>query len=225
MASSSDWIDQARVTHARAGESLGWLAALTSDEASEPGEFCAMSPFDPPVVEARPEPPEQQPVPDIADVVEDDPEERGYRRGFAEGEALAKRAGEEALGIEQQRYRELRSAFQSLDQVAVDALTQELKTSVLAMCRQVVGEYALDEDALAARCQAAAKRLGAGPEGLTLELHPETRAKLAKDALPDWTLADDPSLAPGALRLTGADGSVRDGPDDWARAFAEALKL
>lgn len=223
MANSSDWIAQAGSARSARTESRGWLAALALNEASDARGFCAVSPFDPPAVEIEPDPPEPQPVPDTPDPVEHDPEERGYLRGFAEGEQLAKRAGEDALLAEQQRYRDLRSAIRKLDEAAQEALAQDLKASVLAMCKQVVGEYALDEEALVSRCHAAAKRLGAGPEKLTLQLHPNTRAKLASDAFGDWTLIDDPSLAPGALRLTGADGSVRDGPDDWSRAFSEAL--
>ena len=231
MVSSSDWIAQAESLRPGGAENRGWLAALALNDEHEARGFCAVSPFDPPAVEIESEPPVSsepsapQPVPDISDPVEDDPEERGYLRGFAEGEQLAKRAGEEALLAEQQRYRDLRSAIRKLDEAAQDALAQDLKESVLAMCKQVVGEYAMDEEALVSRCHAAAKRLGAGPDKLTLQLNPDTRAKLAPDAFGEWTLADDPSLAPGALRLTGADGSVRDGPDDWARAFAEALKL
>lgn len=144
-------------------------------------------------------------------------------RGYAEGHAEAMRAGQDALAQEQARYRELRLAFRALDAAAMDALAQDLNATVLSLCEQVVGEYALDSEALARRCEAAAQRLGAGPNHLTLYLHPETRARLNADLLPGWTIEDDAALAPGALRLISQDGAMREGPDDWHRAFAEGL--
>lgn len=151
------------------------------------------------------------------------PEEEAYMRGFAEGHAQAKRAGDDAVTQEQARYRELRMAFRALDAAAMEALASDLSATVQALCEQVVGEYALDGAALEKRCEAAARRLGAGPRDLTLTLHPENRAQLSADAFPGWRVEEDAAMAPGALRLTSADGAVREGPDDWRRAFAQAL--
>ncbi|MEL6739014.1 MAG: hypothetical protein AAFO28_08815, partial [Pseudomonadota bacterium] len=66
--------------------------------------------------------------------------------------------------------------------------------------------------------------LGAGPSQATLHLNPETLAALDKAAFADWTLVEDPGLPQGSLRVTNADGSARDGLDDWMRALAEGAQ-
>jgi len=144
-------------------------------------------------------------------------------RGYAEGHAEAKRAGDTALADEAAHVRELRMAFRALDVAGMDALEQDLNATVLALCEGVLGEYAANAEVLTTRCRSAAKRLGAGPREVTLHLHPSTREQINAEAFPGWSFEDDPTLSPGALRLTGADGAVRDGPEDWMRALSEAL--
>ncbi|MEM1196374.1 MAG: hypothetical protein AAGH57_09750 [Pseudomonadota bacterium] len=235
MANSSDWIAQlgAAAEGAQGGAPPpGWVAALTASPSHYPSGFQGGSPFcaDAPDAHADPvvEPPQTAPPTESAQAPsceeeEEDPQAEAYQRGFAEGHSEATRSGEATLLAEQERFRELRSAFRSLDAAAREVLAKDLQATVVALCEQVLGDYAMDTDALALRCEAAAKRLGAGPRDLTLQLHPETRARLSPDALADWTLADDASLAPGALRLASSDGAVRDGPQDWMRALTEAL--
>jgi len=249
MPNSSDWIVEAGSVRSAPVPQEGWLAALTLEDAQADGGFRDISPFAPLQPSPQPAPSSEgaasegraplnssakakrdMTLEDEADLppqppvdIPPDPQELAYERGFAEGQALAKQAGEEALAIEQGRYRELRLAFRALDQAAMEALAQDLNATVLALCNQVLDDYALDNQALIARCHKAAKRLGAGPSELTLHLNPETRAQLSPDALGDWAVADDASLAPGSLKMTSGDSCAREGPDDWARAIAEAL--
>ena len=195
-----------------------WITARGLAEPDTPGGFREALPFGTSAVRTDPEP-------ETADAPRDEvtPLEDAYMRGYAEGHAEAKRGADTALADEQARYGELRLAFRTLDAAAISALTQDLNATVLALCEQVLGDFALDREALLTRCEAAAKRLGAGPKGYTVHLHPQTRERIAEGALPGWRFEDDDGLKPGALRLTGADGSVRDGPEDWMRAFTEAL--
>ncbi|MEE4287955.1 MAG: hypothetical protein V2J14_01180, partial [Erythrobacter sp.] len=168
-----------------------------------------------------PPPPPPEPGPSAA--------ERAHARGLAEGRAEAASAAEAELAAERARFASLRLAFRRLDAAATEALAQDLQATVLALCEGVLGEYGHDTEALLARCQRAAQRLGAGPAStggepaLTLHLHPDTRRRLDPAALPGWALADDPALDPGGLRLTGERGAVRDTPADWMRAITEAL--
>ncbi|MDJ0979139.1 MAG: FliH/SctL family protein [Erythrobacter sp.] len=220
MANSSEWIAEVgAVPQARLQSSSrsDWIAALAPDAPASPSGFLEGAPFATSVqaVEIEPSTPDSD-----HGSAEDD----AFLRGLAEGKAEATRACEDQLERERKRFRDLRLAFRALDAAALEALAQDLSETVLALCRQVIGEYAIDDAAVLSRCQRAAERLGAGPSDLTLYLNPETRAKLDESALPGWTLAEDPALAPGSLRLTSADGSVRDGPEDWARAIAEALR-
>ena len=229
MASSSDWIAEAGAAAHRAEQGApapGWMAALVADQPADPSGFVYTSPFALSRAEARAAPvaeptkptetrPEQPPLEDAA--------AKAYARGFADGHNTATRAGEAVLVAERERFGELSSAFRSLDTATKEVLAKDLHATVLTLCKQVLGEYAIDQEALGRRCEAAANRLGAGPRELTVHLNPETRARLAPEALADWTLADDPELAPGSLRLTGPQGAVRDGPQDWMRALVEGL--
>ncbi|MEM6858478.1 MAG: FliH/SctL family protein [Pseudomonadota bacterium] len=233
MANSSDWIAQigAQAGKQSAGEgspgsgpgNADWLAALTLDERGEPGRFRDLSPFAAPAPSPAPTP---QPAPDPSPYTEpeEDPEAAAYARGLAEGEAQAQRAAEAALAAERERLREVRLAFRSLDAQALEALAQDLNATVLALCKLVLGDYALDTEALEHRCRRAAARLGAGPSQARLHLNPETLAALDKEAFADWTLVEDPGLPEGSLRVTNSDGSARDGLEDWMRALSEGAQ-
>lgn len=47
---------------------------------------------------------------------------------------------------------------------------------------------------------------------------------LGPEALAEWTVIADSALDVGALLLEGPDGAVRDGPADWRRAIAAAVR-
>lgn len=226
----SDWVAELGAVSQPGGSSSAlnaspsWFAALGLGEPHASGGFREISPFaalagdpEPETVSApRPEP-ETPTAPRVS------PEEEAYMRGYAEGHADATRKGDVALAEERARYRDLRLAFRALDAAALGALATDLNATVRALCDQVLGEYAIDGEALAARCHTAAKRLGAGPSDVTVHLHPATRKRIDADAFLGWTFEEDTTLAQGALRLTSADGSVREGPEDWMRAVSEAL--
>lgn len=237
MASSSDWIAQVgtapQAAHGGAAVSLaapGWIAALASREPAARGGFCDVSPFYPEAGQADADTASSAADAEVCDessMPEDtaaqDRETAAFECGYARGQNDAQRENEAALRAERERFQELKSAFRALDTAAQDILAQDLQSTVLALCERVLGDYAADPDALVRRCTAAAERLGAGPKELTVHLNPETRARLAPEALADWKLADDPELAPGALRVSGPQGAARDGPQDWMRALSEAL--
>jgi flagellar assembly protein FliH len=201
-----------------AGAAPGWIAALAQTEAAPRG-FSDASPF-----AALPEP-VPLPAPPASPPPGPDPEQAAFARGFADGQAEAMREAEAALREQAEQVRHLRLAFRNLDQAAIQALADDLRQTVLALCGAVLGDYALDEAALLARCEAAAARLGGAADTLALALNPATLAMLDPAALEGWQVNPDPGLAPGALRLTGAgtDGAVRDGPEDWLRAIRAAI--
>jgi len=218
MANSSDWMAQAGATPAA---KPGWIAALALDR-NGAGGFRAGSPFEKHA--ALPLGDLAQSGPDHTLNPRDDALAQARSEGFAQGYAEAECVAKAALSENQDQFRRLRLGFQQLDASAREALASDLEATVHALCAQVLGDYALNREALITRCNAAARKLGAGPADLNLHLNPETRAALDEAALASWTVLEDATLAPGALRLTSADGAVRDGPDDWARAIAEALQ-
>ena len=230
MASSSDWILQLDGAPVPASSNPGWIAALAQGGADD---FCDASPFARPasqgnaansVTQGDGAPAEPLVHSHFApDAQEEDPETKAYSRGYTDGFEEAKRVNEAAVATEPERFRDQRLAIRARDAAAVDALAQDLNATVQTLCAPVLRDYSLNAEALKERCREAAKRLGAGPAGLTLSLHPESRALLDEQAFEGWALVDDPALERGALRLCGEDGTVRDGPADWTRAIAEAI--
>ncbi|MEO1489575.1 MAG: hypothetical protein AAFR88_09110 [Pseudomonadota bacterium] len=222
MASSSNWLAALGSEDARATTAPPWIA-----QKAGPQNFNAASPFAQVAPAPIPAPPEPDCEPEI---LEPDPGERELSAieqaradGFAEGYAEGQRQAEAALRPEIEHIRALRLAFRTLDAAAIETLTIDLQQSVLALCAQVLGEAALSPDGLKERCLAAVERISGVAEQCTLHLHPLDIDALAKDAFAGFNVAPDPTLQRGGLRVSGPDSEVRDGPQDWQRAIAEAL--
>lgn len=203
MANSSDWI----AAMERDGDAApqGWLAQLPV-----PGVFVEGAPYIARPV--APVEPEISPAPDpIAEA-------------FARGEE----AGREAAAIENDAHgehrRALRLSLRSLDQAGLDSLANELAETVNALCAQAVEDFAADPQRLLVRCTEAAGRLGNVSGECALHLHPEDIAHLEPASLEGWRVVADDTIARGGLRLEGSDGSVSDGPVEWRRAIAAAIR-
>ena len=211
MANSSDWLGQL-AGHEEAAP--GWLALLDGDEA-----FREAVPYGAPEAEAPvplPEPAPEEPGPDpLAEALA-----RAYDDGLAAGRAAAEAEAAE-LGA---RQRAIRLAFRSFDEAAQTVLADDLAATVLALCDGALAGAAIDRDGLLARCHAAARRIGAAAEALALHLHPDDIALLGADALADWRVVPDAALERGSVLIEGADGTVSDGPAEWRRAIAAAVR-
>lgn len=170
-------------------------------------------------VDAQPLP-QPAPAPDIPAEPEPDPAAEAFAQGEAAGRAAAE-AEAEALGAQGLA---LRQAFRALDQAAMDALASELAETVVALCAQTLADYQPSREALLARCNEAARRLGSGARGASLHLHPDDLAMLDDAALKGWQVVADPALERGGLRFETPDGSVSDSPADWRRAIAAAIR-
>ncbi len=195
---------------------LRWFEAVAGDAG-----FRAGAPF---AALADPvEPPAAAPPPDPAESESD-----ALALAFAEGEAAGRAAALAEAEQARQHTHALRLAFRALDETALGVLAEELAATVKALCGQVMGDYAMDAAALAERCRAAATRLGGGWKDAVLHLHPDDLAGLAATgdggALDGWHIAPDPALERGSLMIEAPDGAVCDGPAEWRRALAEALR-
>ena len=209
MANSSDWI-------ALAGSSARpqptWIGAL----AAESG-FAPLAPF-----AAQGSPPN-----DAESAGAKTPQvttETEIATAFAEGLATGRAQAEVEAGEQLAAQRAIRMAFRDLDAQALDVLASDLAQTVLALCGQVIDEQAIDRDALAARCRAAAQRIGAAASHCVLRLHPDDLALIEPEEFDGITLQPDSTLERGSITLQGPDGAVRDGPAQWRRAIAEALQ-
>jgi flagellar assembly protein FliH len=209
MATSSEWL--AAFAAAPLPEAPRWFETLGAPQGFRTGAPFAER-FD-----AREPECAQEPVPQLA---APDALAEAEARGFASGQAATRAETDHELA----HARALRLQFRALDEAARAVLAEELAATVEALCVQVLGDYALDGAALAARCEAAAARLGSGWAGAELHLHPDDAAGLSEGALAGWHIATDPALPRGALVIKGPDGAVRDTPDDWRRALAEVLR-
>lgn len=214
MANLSEWFGGTAAPALAPSPALPpWLARL---EEGEGKGFRATLVFAAPEPEAPPPAPEPHAEPESAP----DPVALAYAEGEAAGRAAA--AAEAAAHGAAQRA--LRLTFRTLDETALAVLVDDLAATVLALCDQALAGCALDRAALLGRCHAAAARIGGAPDSLSLRLHPEDIALLGEGALAAWRLAPDAGLERGSLRLEGPDGAVSDGPAEWRRAIAAALR-
>lgn len=208
MANSSDWL-------ARVGDGAparpAWMAALEDSEG-----FCEGAPFA--LAEASP------PVPAVSETPPADPAEDALARAYAEGEAAGRAAAEAEAAAAAAQHRALRLSFRTLDEAARGVLADDLAATVMALCDKVLADCAPDPAALRARCEAAARRIGGAAEALTLHLHPQDLAALEADTLGPWRVAVDADMERGSLRIEGPDGAISDGPAEWRRAIAAAVR-
>ncbi|WP_298166799.1 FliH/SctL family protein [Novosphingobium sp.] len=154
---------------------------------------------------------------------EEDPETRAFAAGYAQGAADAEAAFTEALAAQDAARAKLEIAFGRLDADLTRELESRLRDTVLALCAPLLGEYAADADALAARVTVAAGMLARAADERVIRLHPEDLALLAARLPEDWHFEPDPALERGALRIEGSAGGVEDGPGTWQRALSDAL--
>ncbi len=215
MANSSDWLGV--LAEPPGAPPPGWLALL-----GEPAGFRELAAFDEPVPEPPPPAPEPAPVPEPE--AQPDPAAEALARAYADGEAAGRAAAEAEAAALAACQRSLRLAFRSLDETAAQVLADDLATTVMALCEAVLGECAADRAGLLARCHTAARRIGGAADALILHLHPDDIELLGDDAVTGWQVTPDPALERGSVLIEGADGVVSDGPADWRRAIAAAVR-
>ncbi|TAD73649.1 MAG: hypothetical protein EAY70_12145 [Sphingomonadales bacterium] len=218
MANSSDWLGALVAAPAPdlAGDTApGWLALLGEADGSPFREAALFA------VAEEPAPPAPAPTPDEA---ASDLHAEALARAYAEGEAAGRAAAAAEAEALATRQRALRLAFRSLDEAALGVLADDLAATVLHLCDSVLVEAARDPDALRERCIAAACRIGGAADRLVLHLHPDDIALLGADALDGMRCVPDLALQPGSLVIEGGEGTISDGPAEWRRAIATAVR-
>ncbi|MDP5104458.1 MAG: hypothetical protein NWP98_11075 [Erythrobacter sp.] len=214
MANSSDWMGALRgLETAPQADAPGWMALVAEPPAFR--EALAYGVREPELPTGR-QPDVPEPVPD--------PAEHALARAFADGEAAGRRAAAAEADAAAARQRALRLAFRSLDETAREVLSHDLADTVIALCDSAIAGCVIDRDGLLARCQAAARRIGGAAEALNLHLHPDDLALLGPDALGGWQVTPDPAQERGRVLIEGAEGVVSDGPAEWRRAIAAAVR-
>lgn len=222
MASSSDWIEAlqqqaepaAGAAISGAGES--WIETLQN--AAQFVEGLPVMPHNRAQAEARivsPSPPASTPAaPEIDPLAE----------AFSNGEASGREAARAQFATEQEQQRRLRLNFRALDSAAMDSLANELSDTVVALCSAAIADFRPDPDVLLERCKAAAKRISSAAEGNALHLHPDDAAQLDEQMPDHWRIVADETVDRGGLRFEGPDGAISDGPAEWRKAIAAAIR-
>ncbi|MCL9982508.1 MAG: flagellar assembly protein FliH [Erythrobacter sp.] len=214
MANSSEWLGALGACAEAPGAAPGWLALLGEEAA-----FRETLPFGASAPPPEPPPLAPEPAPEPVPAAED-----ALALAYADGEAAGRAAAEAEAARDAARQRSLRLAFRNLDEAARDVLASDLADTVIALCDGVLGARATDRDALLARCVAAAARIGGAASALRLHLHPSDIDAVGAEALTGWAVIADSAIEPGGVLLEGPDGAVRDGPADWRRAIAAAVR-
>lgn len=143
---------------------------------------------------------------------------------FAKGEAAGRAEIEAIRDAEQEHARVLRLTFRTFDQAAMDSLASELADTVIALCGQALSDFVPKPEQLRGRCDAAAKRLGAAVQDCALHLHPDDIERIDPAMHEQWRIIGDDTVARGGLHFEGPGGSISDGPKDWHRAIATAIR-
>lgn len=128
--------------------------------------------------------------------------------GFQEGDRLAR----EAADADDSARIALAEAVRQLAASGEGALAALLGEAVLRLVHQIVGEVPVDEAVLAARCATVAACIEGEDGKAVLEVNPEDLALIESDGL-GVTLAANPGLSRGSVRLATSDGWIEDGPD------------
>lgn len=152
-----------------------------------------------------------------------DPVAEARAAGFAEGQAAALAALAEAQAREASFADRLATALIDARAIDREKLATQLRMTVLALVRRIVGEAGIAGDLLAARVDAAVALLADKNESALLRLNPEDLAA-TEGALPATVFAaGDVNLARGSFVLETASAIVEDGPELWLDQLAAAF--
>ncbi|BDW81345.1 hypothetical protein MACH24_07830 [Erythrobacter sp. Dej080120_24] len=214
MASSSDWMSALAEMEPVAGPAApNWIEALGAGHSFVAGFPARDKPKEPRRPDAQV--PAPAPAPDAPDPVAE---------AFARGEAGGRAAAAAEYRAEQEKQRGLRLNFRALDQAAMDSLASELSNTVIALCEAAIAGFTPDPQSLSQRCHEAARRIGSAAAECALHLHPQDIELLAPETREHWRIVPDPAVERGGLRFEGDEGAISDGPADWRRAIAAAIR-
>lgn len=217
MANSSEWVGAlaaaalAEAPEAATASAPGWLTLVGAG-----ATFREALPFGEPEPAPAPEPVPDAPAPD--------PRAEAVRAAFARGKVAGRAEAAAEAEDRAARHRALRLTFHALDEAALGVLAEDLAATVMTLTQAVLGEAAVDREGLLARCTEAARRIGGAAESLALHLNPDDIAMIGPEGLAGWNIVPDPALARGALRIESPEGAVSEGPEEWRRAIAAAVR-
>lgn len=141
-----------------------------------------------------------------------DPIEEAAREAFLQGFREGERVAREAAQADEAARQALAMAIQQIAQAGEGTLASMLSQAVIRLVAQIMGEVSIDETVLKERCAAVAACMDGDDMRAVLEVNPQDMPLLEEEAM-GVTLAANPDLSRGSVRLATADGWVEDGPD------------
>lgn len=142
---------------------------------------------------------------------------------YAAGERAGRDAAEQIIAQERAELNQLKLNVIALDESTREALSDQLRQTVLSLCDGLLETVAIEPDALESRCRKAAERLGSLNETLHLQINPLDLEILGAAPVQSWKVESDEALPRGTIRLFDRDGAVEDGPAQWRVAIAKAI--
>lgn len=141
-----------------------------------------------------------------------DPVDQAHADGFAMGFEEGSRIAAEAAADDREAQMRLADALEQLAPAQSGTLATMLSATVVRLVEQIVGQVAIDEDLLRARCEAVAAFIDENDAKNALHVNPVDMPFLqsADIAVP---IVPDPQMRRGCVRLDTVDGWIEDGPD------------
>jgi flagellar assembly protein FliH len=153
-----------------------------------------------------------------------DPIRQAWKAGFDDGVATEKRLALEMRGEDIHATAALGDQIRQIGADAVLMLESRMREAVVVLCRQVIDECEVPTERLAARIETAVRMLATAHNAKTIEVSPQDHPLLIGLLPAEWTLAANPALVRGAMRVTTVDGGIEDGPEHWKLALEEAIR-
>lgn len=160
---------------------------------------------------------------DVAGTPLADPLADAHAAGYAEGLAAALAAAEQAAARDRDLMAGLGATLGATGRMDRERIARQIRETVLALTKKLVGEVGVSPDYLAARIENATELLADGAESALLRVHPDDVA-LLEGRLPKTIFAaGDASLPRGSFVLESASTVVEDGPELWLEQLAQAI--
>lgn len=147
---------------------------------------------------------------DAADAV--DPVEEAAREAFLQGFQEGERITREAAETDDAARAALAGAIAKIAQAGEGTLAAMISQAVIRLVSQIMGEVAVDEMLLKERAAAVAACIDGNEGRALLEVNPDDLPLLEREGM-GVTLAANPELARGSVRLATQEGWIEDGPD------------
>ena len=152
-----------------------------------------------------------------------DPIAAAHTAGFAEGQAAALAAAEEASGRDRQLLADLTIALGQAGRIDRERVARHLRQTVMLLVGKLVGETGVSADLLATRITAATDLLTDAAESALLRVNPADVALLDGRLPATLFAAGDASVARGGFVLESASTVVEDGPELWLEQLAAVI--